>query len=80
VIGTGTEFTADDVNRRIIIAGVTYVIRSVQDALTITLAAPYAATNAQGLAYALGGVLIGQPWEVKVPTDLIKLDASMVFN
>jgi hypothetical protein len=80
VTGIGTAFTSNDVSRRIIIAGVTYVIRTVQDAQTITLAAPYAGANAQGLGYALGGVLVGQPWEVKIPTDLIKLDESLVIS
>jgi hypothetical protein len=42
VTGIGTAFTADDVSRRIIIAGVTYVIRSVQDAHTITITTPHA--------------------------------------
>ena len=80
VAGTGTAFTPDDENRRILIAGVTYVIKTVQDALTITLTVPYPGVSAQGLGYALGGVLVGQPWEVKVPTDLIKLDNSLTFS
>ena len=80
VSGAGTAFSLDDVNRRIIIDGVTYVIRTVQDPRSITLSAPYAGASAQGVGYALGGVLVGQPWEVKVPTDLIKLDGSLVFS
>jgi hypothetical protein len=80
ITGSGTEFTLDDENRRIIIGGVTYVIKSVHNPLTITLVTPYAGAAAQGLRYATGGKLVGQPWEVKLPTDLVKLDGSMVIN
>jgi hypothetical protein len=80
VIGNGTEFTAEDVNRRIVIASATYLIKSVQDAQTITLTALYAADSDQSLAYALGGKLVGPPWEMKLPTNLVKLDGTLVFN
>jgi len=80
VTGTGTEFTPDDEKRRIIIGGVTYVIKSVQDPLTITLLTPFTGDSAQGVGYATGGKLVGQPWEVKLPTNLIKLDGSMVIG
>jgi hypothetical protein len=80
VTGTGTAFTADDESRRIVIAGVTYVIKGVQDVLNVTLTTTYTGASAQDIGYALGGTLIGQPWEVKVPTDLIKLDNSLVFS
>jgi hypothetical protein len=79
VAGEATEFTSDDESRRIIIGGSTYVIGSVQDALTITLTTPFAGVSAAGVAYATGGKLVGQPWEVKLPTDLIKLDNSLVI-
>src|SRR5207249_2475287 len=79
VSGAGTEFSADDVSRRIIIGGVTYVIKSVQDPLSIALTTPFTGDTAQGLEYALGGKLVGQPWEVKLPTDLVKLDDSLVI-
>jgi hypothetical protein len=80
VTGSGTVFTKDDENKRIIIAGVTYVIKRVQDAQTITLTSPYSGDSDQGLSYALGGTLIGQPWEVKLPTNLVKLDNTLVFS
>ena len=79
VMGEATEFTSDDENRRIIIGGSTYVIKSVQDALTITLTTPFAGVSAESVAYATGGKLVGQPWEVKLPTDLIKLDSTLVI-
>jgi hypothetical protein len=80
VAGNGTEFTADDVNRRIIVAGITYIIKTVTDAQTIALASPYSGDSAEDLGYALGGKLVGQPWEIKLPTDLVKLDASLTIT
>lgn len=80
VSGTGTAFSQDDVGRRLIVGGATYVIQSAADAQTITLSAPYDGQSAQGQGYALGGVLVGQPWEVRLPTDLVKLDNSLVIN
>jgi hypothetical protein len=80
VTGTGTAFTADDANVRIVINAVTYVIKSVEDAETITLTTPYAGESADGLGYAIGGKLVGQPWEVKLPTDLVKLDGSLAIH
>lgn len=56
------------------------MIKAVQDALTITLTTPYTGNSDQGLGYAIGGKLIGQPWEVKLPTDLVKLDSTLVFS
>ncbi len=80
VSGSGTAFTADDEKRRIVIAGTTYVIKTVQDEQAITLTTPYTGASDQGLGYAIGGKLVGQPWEVKLPTDLIKLDSSLVIS
>ena len=80
VSGSGTSFSADDENRRIIIAGVTYIIKTVTGEEAITLTTPYAGSSAQGLGYATGGKLVGQPWEVMLPTDLVKLDNSLVFS
>jgi hypothetical protein len=80
VAGQDTEFTpADDERRRIIIGGATYLIASVSDADSITLATPFAGETAAGVGYALGGKLVGQPWEIRLPTDLIKLDSSLVI-
>ncbi|HEX4960879.1 MAG TPA: hypothetical protein VF173_08575 [Thermoanaerobaculia bacterium] len=80
VAGSGTAFTTDDEKRRIVIAGTTYVIKTVQSEQAITLTTPYTGTTDQGLGYAIGGKLVGQPWEVKLPTDLIKLDSSLVIS
>jgi hypothetical protein len=80
VTGTGTMFTADDEDRRIMIGGRTHVIRSVVDAQNIRLTTGYGGDSASGLGYSLGGRLVGEPWEVKLPTDLVKLDSSLVIR
>ena len=73
VVGAGTSFTADDVNRRIRLASRIFVIRSVEGVDRITLTAPYDRASADAISYALGPLLVGGPWEIRVPTDLIKL-------
>lgn len=80
VVGSGTTFTADDVNRRIVIAGVTCIIKAVANAEAITLTAPFPNDSATAIGYAMGGKLVGQPWEVIVPTNLVKLDDSLPFS
>jgi len=80
VTGNGTAFTADDENRRIRFGGKTYVIKTVVDAQNIKLSTIYTGDNASGIGYSLGGKLVGEPWEVKLPTDLVKLDNSLVFS
>jgi hypothetical protein len=80
VVGDGTVFTDHDVNRRLIVGGFTCIIKSVAGPETITLTAPYAGETAQNVGYATGGKLVGQPWEVKVPTQLVKLDNTLVFS
>jgi hypothetical protein len=77
VTGDDTAFTKDDVRRRISIGGVIYVIKAFTDATHVTLAAPYAGPSDTELPYSLGGVLVGEPWEVRLPTNLVKLDASL---
>lgn len=73
LVGSGTNFKSYDVNRRIRLAAKIYVIRSVEAADHITLTTPYAEPSADAVSYALGPVLVGGPWEIRVPTDLIKL-------
>ena len=56
------------------------MIRKVQGPQTIELNTPFGGESDQGLPYALGGKLIGQPWEVKLPTNLVKLDGSLIIT
>jgi hypothetical protein len=77
VVGDGTAFTDADRRRRISIGGFVYLIKTVTDATHVTLTEPYAGATDSGLGYALGGVLVGEPWEVRLPTNLVKLDSSL---
>jgi hypothetical protein len=79
VTGNGTAFSTDDEDRRILIAGKTYVIKTVTDEQTIALTTSYSGNNDTGLSYSIGGKLIGEPWEVKLPTSLVKLDNSLTI-
>lgn len=80
VTGLDTRFTADDERRRIVIRGTTYVIAAVTGPTTCRLETPYAGTSVQGAGYSLGGKLVGEPWEVKLPTNLIKLDSALTIS
>jgi hypothetical protein len=80
VTGTGTAFSADDENRRISIAGTTYVIKTVTDEQNIKLTTNYMGNNDTGLAYSMGGKIVGESWEVKLPTNLVKLDNSLPIS
>jgi hypothetical protein len=73
VIGSGTEFTDTDIRRRIRIGKAIYVIESRADQ-QLQLDRPFEAASATAAAYALGPRLVGEPWEVRIPTDLVKLD------
>jgi hypothetical protein len=80
VTGNGTAFSTDDEDRRIQIAGKTYVIKTVTDEQTITLTTTYTGNTDTGVGYSMGGKLVGQPWEVKLPTNLVKLDNSLPIS
>jgi hypothetical protein len=77
VEGIGTEFSdINDENRQIIIKGRTYVIKKVQSNTNIILTSKYLGESDSGVEYARGGVLVGQPWEIRLPTNLVKLDPN----
>ncbi|MEU4162657.1 hypothetical protein [Actinoplanes sp. NPDC026670] len=80
VTGVGTAFSSDDVNRRISIGGTVFVIKSVTDEQNIRLTTAYTGRNDSGLAYSMGGKLVGESWEVKLPTSLVKLDNSLPIS
>lgn len=80
VVGSGTVFSADDEDRRIRFGGRTFVIKTVVDAQNIKLTTNVTSDNATGIGYSLGGRLVGEPWEVTLPTDLVKLDSSLNIN
>jgi hypothetical protein len=77
VDGTDTDFDPErDSDREIHIDGVKYRIASVSSPTNISLTEPYAGANASELAYSLGVRYIGEPWEVRVPTTLVRLEAN----
>jgi hypothetical protein len=77
VIGTGTDFQEQrDLDREIHIVGVKYRIRAVLSETEITLTSAYQGPDDSGLKYALGVRYIGEPWEVRVPTSLVMLQAD----
>lgn len=74
VHGTGTDFTAADLDREILIALRYYRIAEVDEAAqTLRLREPYAGADAQGIGYAVGVQYVGEPWLVHVPTRLVYL-------
>jgi hypothetical protein len=76
VTGVDTEFTSDDENKRILIRGKTYVIKQVIGPTEIQLTKPYQDETETGVGYSLGPKLVGEPWEVKLPTELVILDQN----
>jgi hypothetical protein len=48
----------------------------VTDQTEIQLTKPYQDAMETGVRYSLGPKLVGEPWEVKLPTDLMILDQN----
>jgi hypothetical protein len=80
VRGDRTEFTNNDENKRIIIKGRTYIIKAIISPTEIQLTNKFMDANESDVRYSMGGKLVGEPWEVKLPTDLVKLDSSLIIN
>jgi hypothetical protein len=60
-----------DENKRIIIAGQTYIIKLVETPTQIQLKTPYTGENDPKLEYSFGAKLVREPWEVKLPPSLV---------
>lgn len=74
VAGTGTDFTADDKDREILIALRYYRIAEVdEEAQEIRLREPYAGEDQEAIGFAIGVKDVGEPWLVQVPTTLVHL-------
>ncbi|MGH9187402.1 MAG: hypothetical protein ACRD0U_16565, partial [Acidimicrobiales bacterium] len=76
VIGNGTAFLEDDLDREILIRGGTHRIQQVRGLTDILLAEPYAGVDEDDVAFAIGATLVDQPWTVRVPTALVYLAAD----
>jgi hypothetical protein len=78
VIGEGTRFYEEDENKRIIIKGKTYVMKQVVSPTEIQLAEKFQGDDGSDVRYSLGVKLVGEPWEVKLPTDLVTIDSNFI--
>lgn len=76
VTGVGTQFTTGDENKRILIRGKTYTIKQVSNQTAILLTRPWQDATETGVGYSIGPRLVGEPWEVRLPTDLVILDQN----
>lgn len=74
VLGVGTQFSSEDENRRIALGASRYIIKKYEAPDRIRLSSPYAGPSDDEAGYSLGPRLMGEPWEVRVPTNLVKLD------
>jgi hypothetical protein len=74
VRGVNTAFTPSDVDREIRINLTVLRIVDVASALEITVDRPWAEKALDGQPYALGPWLVGPPWEIVLPTELVALD------
>ena len=70
----------DDENRRIIIKGKTYIIKKVVNEKKIVLTSKYIEDDDEETIYSLEGILVGQSWRVKLPTNLVKLDSNITIS
>ena len=80
VTGSDTAFSTDDMRKRIVIAGKTYPIHEVVSPTSIVLSAAYEGPSEDGVAYAYGAKLVGEPWEVKLPTSLVAIDDGLQIS
>jgi hypothetical protein len=77
VRGAGTAFDAAlHQDRDLILRERTYRISGVTSPTELVLDRPYTDASGSGLTYAFGARLIGDPWEVRLPTTLVMLQES----
>jgi hypothetical protein len=74
VTGSETSFTSDDEYKRIVIKGKTFVIKEVVSPTEIRLTHKFTEDSESGVRYSMGPKLVGEPWEVKLPTNLVMID------
>ncbi len=79
VVGTGTAFAKEDVDREITILKEKYRIADVASPTNLTLTESYRGPTKEHAGYSIGVRLVGQPWDVRLPTSLVKLqqDATL---
>jgi hypothetical protein len=76
VIGEGTDFRSDDVDREILIALRYYRIAEVDEAAQkVRLRERYSGEDQSKIGFAIGVKFVGEPWLVQVPTSLVYLSS-----
>jgi hypothetical protein len=81
VTGKDTEFTEEDVDREILVKGLKYRIATVISGTEIELTDQYGGATEVDIPYSLSEYqLVGEPWEVKVPTSLVYLKQDGNLN
>ncbi|PCI94512.1 MAG: hypothetical protein COB15_14045 [Flavobacteriales bacterium] len=73
LIGTGTDFSKDDVDREILIHLESYRIAEFVSATEIALREPYLGEDDTNIGVIMGIKYVGEPWVVEVPTSLVYL-------
>jgi hypothetical protein len=74
VTGTGTAFDEKlHLDRDIMIERRVYRVVDVPSATELTLDRPYVDSSATGVEYSFGGRVVGDSWEVRLPTSLVYL-------
>ncbi|HKU74726.1 MAG TPA: hypothetical protein VJR02_12515 [Pyrinomonadaceae bacterium] len=77
VIGTDTKFNKKlHTDRDIMIQDTLYRIEQVTSPTELLLVLPSRGSTESGLSYSFGARLVGDPWEVRVPTNLVYLQES----
>lgn len=73
VTGQDTKFIPDDVDREIVIKHKKYRIAKVESSTKLKLSENYTGETDNQVPYSIGLKLVGEPWEVKIPTSLVYL-------
>jgi hypothetical protein len=74
ITGSGTDFDGKlHTDRSILIANSAYRIKDVVSATELSLDEPYRGATQEDVPYAFGARLVGDPWEVRIPTNLVYL-------
>lgn len=77
VVGTDTAFDARlHTDREIIITERTYHVKQVISATELLLDQPYRDASGKNVSYSFGSRLVGDPWELRVPTSLVYLQSG----
>jgi len=82
VTGHGTDFSKEDEGRELLINLETYRIAKFISETELELRDPYKGENITdpGIGVAMGVKYVGEPWIVKVPTNLVWLQSSPELN